>query len=388
MEWLDPADDAPECQSRFDAWLAVWKAFSLAPQKLPVGFRTDSDVSRLCATHAVGALSAADAARCRRLLAREQVRLVPIASPLYPPRLARLVDAPPVLAVRGNPALLRARCVAMVGARAATPYGVEVATTLAVDFARAGWVVVSGLARGIDAAAHRGALAGGGATLAFQACGPERTYPTAHVKLARAIIPRGALVTEFPIGTPPRPPYFPLRNRLISALSEAVVVVEARIRSGSLTTARHAAEQGVDVWAVPGALGRPTSEGPLLLLRDGAGLATSADEVLSTLGSRLPPRPPSAALAPPDEPVARRVWRQLCNAPADLDELHAALSEPVASLNAALCALEIEDRVTRDRDGRFCVRGASLSVPDATSSVSDATSSVPDATSSPEGESL
>jgi len=352
MHWLDPRDDAPEDRVRVDAWLAVWRAFALAPQRLPAAFRACADPESLLAEHGVAPLAASELRRVRTVLARGHTRLVPIASPLYPPRLRRLADAPPLLAVRGNPALLGTRCVAIVGARAATRYGTEVATGFARDFVRAGWVVVSGLARGVDAAAHRGALDGGGATLAFQACGPDRTYPAANARLASDVIARGALVTELPVGTPPRAPYFPLRNRLISGLSEAVVVVEGRIRSGTLTTARHAAGQGIDVWAVPGPIGRPTSEGPLQLLRDGAGVATRAADVLGALGVDLVESEPVAV--PPTDAIARAVWDALGHEPASLEELARRLPHPLAALRAALSRLEIEGDVAPDRDGRFC----------------------------------
>jgi DNA processing protein len=249
-----------------------------------------------------------------------------------------------------------------VGARAATRYGLETAKRLATEFARAGLAVISGLARGIDAAAHEGALAAGGATLGFGACGPERVYPAEHQALAGRVIQRGALVTEFPVGTPPRAPYFPLRNRLISGLSEAVVVVEARIRSGSLTTARHAANQGVDVWAVPGELGRAGSQGPLLLLREGAGLVTEARDVLDALGlASTAPGSGGASLpgSPPKDPLMRRVWEQLLTEPRSHDELAVGLDLAAGPLASALTALELDGRVAKDRDGRWSVLGGS-----------------------------
>ena len=353
---LDPGNGDSDHRELLYAWLAVQRAFALAPQKLPSVFRTAAEPQRHLRAHAVARLTVGEREDARRVLAVHHVRLVPIASPLYPPRLARLADAPPVLAVRGNPALLRVRCVAMVGARAATSYGLSVAESLARDLARAGLAVVSGLARGIDAAAHRGALAAGGATLAFQACGPEQVYPPSHRRLAGEVIQRGALISEFPLATPPRAPYFPLRNRLISGLSEAVIVVEARIRSGSLTTARHAAEQGVDVWAVPGAIDRATSQGPLQLIREGAGVASQARDVLEALGCA--PEPPArvsdARAEPgPSDPVAKRVWRALRVEPRNAQELLQSLSLPAGELGAALTALELDGRIWRDRDGRF-----------------------------------
>lgn len=354
MDLLDPRDRDPAHRDILLAWLAVQRAFALQPQKLPTRIKTDTELAPRLRDHAIAPLTSAESERILGALARHHVRILPISSPLYPKRISRLGDAPPVLAVRGNPALLLARCVGMVGARAATSYGQGVARELAGDLARAGLVIVSGLARGIDGAAHRGALAAGGATLAFQACGPESVYPAAHRGLAGEVIGQGALITEFPVGTPPRAPYFPLRNRLISALSEAVIVVEARIRSGSLTTARHAANQGIDVWAVPGPVGRPTSEGPLQLIRDGAGVMTRARDLLDALG--LAPQAASTSeptAREPKDPVQRRVWRALRAEPRSLDELARSLTLGASQLGATLAALEVEGTVERDRDGRF-----------------------------------
>jgi DNA processing protein len=251
------------------------------------------------------------------------------------------------------PALLLARAVAIVGSRAPTEPGRATARRLAFDLARAGLVVVSGLAHGIDAAAHEGALAAGGATVAFQACGPERIYPAAHRRLAERIAAQGAVVTELPPGTPPLPAYFPLRNRLISALSEAVIVVEARERSGSLVTARCAADQGVDVWAVPGPLDSPTHAGTNRLIQDGAGLLIEAADVLEGLGIARPaPRRDDAA---PAGPLARALLAALRGGGLARDELPAALGRPAAEVSAALLELELAGRVREDRDGRLRV---------------------------------
>ncbi len=229
----------------------------------------------------------ASSRRGARKLARIRARLLPFSSDAYPERLRRLVDAPPLLVVRGDPSVLRAPAVAIVGARAATHYGRTVARDLAATLARAGLVVVSGLAVGVDAAAHEGALEAGGLTVAFQACGPDRVYPAVHRRLADRIARAGAVVSELPPGTPPRSPHFPLRNRLISASSLAVVVVEARRRSGSLITARHAADQGVDVFAVPGPITAPTSQGPNRLIQDGAIPLLTPTDILEPLSRTL-----------------------------------------------------------------------------------------------------
>lgn len=175
----------------------------------------------------------------------------------YPSRLAQIADPPPALLVQGDVSLLDGLQIAIVGSRNATPAGRDTAYELAVALAEAGLSVTSGLAEGIDAAAHRGALAGGGATVAVLGTGPDRVYPRQHQELARAIVANGLLISEQPVGTPPRGFNFPRRNRIISGLSLGVLVVEAGPRSGSLITARLAADQGREVFAVPGGIHNP-----------------------------------------------------------------------------------------------------------------------------------
>ena len=283
------------------------------------------------------------------------MRLVPYASAAYPPRIAALRDAALLLAVRGDPKALGGAFAAIVGARRATAYGLAVARRLAADLAAHGVGVVSGLARGIDAAAHRGALEAGGCTVAVLGCGPDRVYPPGHERLAEEIVGRGAVVSELPPGAPPFAYHFPLRNRLISALSEAVVVVEARARSGSLITVEHAAEQGREVLAVPGPIDAPESEGPNRLLRDGVAPALDAGDVLRAIG-----REPAAAArsrnpGEPVDPEARALWLALRSEPATRDELGARLGVSAQELARRLLPLELEGRVREDRDGRLRV---------------------------------
>ncbi|HEU4428314.1 MAG TPA: DNA-processing protein DprA, partial [Myxococcota bacterium] len=291
-------------------------------------------------------------------LERINARAVPISSALYPERLRRLVDAPPLLLVRGNPALLLVRAVALVGARACSAYGRMVAREIAGGAARAGLLVVSGLARGIDGVAHEAALEAGGASLAFLPCGIEQVYPASHRRLASSLEAHGALVSEFPVGTPPRGPYFPLRNRLISALSEVVVVVEGRIASGTLTTARHAANQGVDVLAVPGPVHSPTSAGPHQLLRDGAGIVTSAADLCALLGIEAKPAARAAsagsgAAGTAHSPLAARAIELLRGAPLAREALAERLGAREGELSAALLELELSGAACEDRDGRW-----------------------------------
>jgi DNA processing protein len=202
----------------------------------------------------------------------------------YPPLLRTIADPPPVLWVRGVAAVLSRAAVAIVGSRAATPYALEVAARLAGELADRGLLVVSGLARGADGAAHRGCVAAGGATVAVLGSGPDVIYPPEHRELAGSLCRDGALVSELGPGAPPLPEHFPLRNRLISGISLAVVVVEANEKSGSLITARCALEQGRDVMAVPGSILGGRNRGSHALLKDGAKVVETADDILEELG--------------------------------------------------------------------------------------------------------
>lgn len=203
--------------------------------------------------------------------------------PLYPPALLDMTLAPAVLHIRGDLDALAEPAVAFVGSRTPTRYGLNVTRQLAGDLARRGLVIVSGLARGIDTAAHQAALEVGGRTVAVMATGPDEVYPTRNGRLALEIAASGALVTEMPPRTPPLRHHFPKRNRIIAGLSLAVVVVEAAERSGSLLTARWALEEGRGVLAVPGRITEPTSRGTLALIRDGAPLACEARDVLEEI---------------------------------------------------------------------------------------------------------
>ena len=209
---------------------------------------------------------------------------VPIWLPAYPALLRTIVDPPPVLWVRGDVEALATRAVAIVGSRAATAYALEVATRLARELAQRRVTVVSGLARGADAAAHLGCLDGGGKTIAVLGSGPDVVYPAEHRDLALRISTEGAVISELGPGAPPLPEHFPLRNRLISGISLGVVVVEASEKSGSLITARCAVEQGRDVMAVPGSILSGRNRGSHSLLKDGAKVVETADDILEGLG--------------------------------------------------------------------------------------------------------
>jgi DNA processing protein len=209
----------------------------------------------------------------------------------YPPLLRTIADPPPVLWVRGDAAVLTQPAVAIVGSRAATSYALEVAARLGAELAGRGILVVSGLARGADGAAHRGAVDVGGGTVAVLGSGVDTIYPPEHEDLALSICNRGALVSEHGPGVPPVPEHFPLRNRLISGISLGVVVVEANEKSGSLITARYALEQGRDVMAVPGSVLGGRNRGSHALLKDGAKVVETADDILEGLGWSGSPAP-------------------------------------------------------------------------------------------------
>jgi len=288
-------------------------------------------------------------------LARAEAVALPVDSPLYPPRLGVLSDPAVVLLVRGRAAVLQRPAVAIVGSRAATVYGKRVARQFARDLAAAGLTIVSGLARGIDAEAHEGALEAGGVTVGVLACGIDRIYPREHRALAQRVAASGAVIGELPVGTPPRAPFFPMRNRLISGLSLAVLVVEARERSGTLITASHAANQGRDVFAVPGPITAPTSVGSNRLLRDGAIIALSADDVLRELGLESTGATRPSPSGEQTTEGAAAILEALRRAPASRDELSQRLDRAPEQLALDLLELELAGRVAEDRDGRLSI---------------------------------
>ncbi len=352
-EVLDPRDERPAIRSVLGDWLTFQQALALKPQKaVELIRRYGGPRSALSAYSNSPGLSGPGRRAAIEALCRANAAALPILSPAYPERLAVLADPPPLLLVRGDVGVLSGQAVAVVGARAATSYGKRVARRLAVDLAEQGLVIVSGLARGIDAEAHLGALEAGGRTVAVQACGPDRVYPREHSSLADRIAACGAVVSELPLGTAPLPAFFPLRNLLISGLASSVVVVEARERSGSLITAFPAANQGRDVFAVPGPITAPTSVGTNRLLRDGAYVALGSDDILGVLGF---PRQLRAAKrsAAESSPTLRAILRALAQAPASRDELGRRLSCTPEQLTLDLVELELEGRIAEDRDGRL-----------------------------------
>jgi DNA processing protein len=295
---------------------------------------------------AVHAAAAEEVARADAVGAR----IVTWADADYPESLRGIADAPPCLYVRGALVAADGLAVAIVGARAASAAGRDMAAALAAELARAGVTVVSGLAYGIDAAAHRGALAAGGRSIAVLGSGVDVVYPAAHAEIAAAAIGRGALVSEFGMGTPPLPHHFPLRNRIISGLVRAVVVVEASERSGSLITARHAFEQGREVLAVPGPPAAARSRGPHLLIRNGATLVTSAADVFEELGIGARPAPRAgvggaAAVVPAPSPAAAAMLAVLGEGAVEVDGLVARTGLTPREVLRILLELELAGRV-------------------------------------------
>ncbi|MBV8062177.1 MAG: DNA-protecting protein DprA [Nevskia sp.] len=276
--------------------------------------------------------------------------------PRYPPLLAQVAQAPLLLFAIGDAELLRLPQLAMVGARSASAQGLENAQAFAAELARRGLTITSGLALGIDAAAHRGALAAEGFTVAVCGNGLDRIYPSRNRELAHAIAARGLLLSEFPIGVPPLPEHFPRRNRIISGLALGTLVVEAARESGSLITARLAAEQGREVFAIPGSIHNPLARGCHALIREGAKLVETVDDILAELAAQLPAAraamaagteaaagtPGGAAVSDPDQV---RVLEALGFETLALDHLVGRLGLPVERIAAALLGLELAGQV-------------------------------------------
>jgi DNA processing protein len=276
--------------------------------------------------------------------------------PDYPVRLQEIASAPPVLYVRGTLEREDEAAIAIVGARYATAYGEDIARELAAALASRGLTIVSGLARGIDAAAHRGAIAGGGRTLAVLGSGLDQIYPPEHAGLADEVAAHGAVLSEFPLGTPPLRLHFPRRNRIISGLSLGVIVVEAGVGSGALITAHHALEQGRDVFAVPGRVHARYSEGCNRLIKAGAKLVESWEDVLSELVPQLRQRAPKRAVrpSPPELPAAeQQVFDILAEGPCHIDALILRAGLPGGRVASALVGLEMKGLVRQLRGKVF-----------------------------------
>lgn len=290
---------------------------------------------------------------------REGIRTIAWGDRAYPALLAAIPDAPLALWARGDPAVLAQPAVAIVGSRAATPYGLEAASRLAGDLAAAGALVVSGMARGVDSASHRAALAAGGRTAAVLGSGVDVIYPPEHDRLAGQIADSGVVLSERPPGSPPLAFHFPARNRIISGLSLATVVVEAAERSGSLITAGFALEQGRSVMAVPGSILSGRHRGCHALIRDGAAVVESAEDVLTELRASPLRRLVEAAAEPAAEaaPTSAVLAAMAPGESYDTDALAGLTGERPAQLLARLLELELRGAVRRLDGGRFVRSG-------------------------------
>jgi len=276
----------------------------------------------------------------------------------YPERLRLIPDPPRVLYRQGALLPQDGDGIAVIGARAATAYGRTVAERLGRELAAAGITVISGLARGIDGCAHRGAIQGGGRTVAVLGAGLDRMYPPEHDRLAAGIALQGALLSEFPLGSEPEPWHFPLRNRVISGLARGVVVVEAAVRSGALGTADMALEQGREVFAIPGPITSPTSAGTNRLIRQGAGLVEGARDILESfpdLATRLPAADADPAASAGLSDPERQLLCAIGSAPLPIDDIIRVSQEPAATTAALLTALELKGLV-RQHPGKIFAR--------------------------------
>lgn len=348
--------------------LAAWLRLTLAPgiggetqRKLLAAFGLPEQVfaAGLSAVRAVIQKKAdalfdfsPDAAVDRTLAWLEQpdTHVLTLADAAYPQALLEIPDPPTLLYVRGQVDLLNTPGLGVVGSRNATPLGMQTAEEFSRVLAGQGLTITSGLALGIDTAAHRGALAAGGKTIAVIGTGADRLYPAANKALATAIAAQGAIVSEFPLGTPAHASNFPRRNRLISGLSRGILVVEAAPESGSLITARLAAEQGREVFAIPGSIHSPVARGCHKLIKQGAKLVETAGDILEEM--RLPtitsPRP-AMHLNPDDTPVLAALQQ----APLTLDDLHALTGIATDRLLGELLTHELEGRIASLPGNRY-----------------------------------
>ncbi len=302
-----------------------------------------------CARLAV--IAEAEVTREQEALERAGGRFLLIGDAGYPAALAALPDAPPVLSAIGDLALLGRPLLAVVGAREASMAGCRLAGEIAAGLGAAGFVIASGLARGIDAAAHQAALATG--TMAVLAGGIDQVYPSQNAALQAEVASRGLLLSESPWGVAPVARAFPRRNRIVSGLSAGVVVIEAAARSGSLITAQRAAEQGREVFVVPGSPLDPRYAGSNSLIRDGAILTRDANDILGVLGRPRPdPQPLAKPSQKPVEPTAARVLAALGSVPTAVDELGRRCQVSAAAMAEVLLALELEGRLERHRGNR------------------------------------
>ncbi len=354
------------------AWLTLHHAPGIGAatfNKLLEHFASPAEVLALDATtmHAIGLradtvrwLQSGERCGVERDLAwcqsAAEHHILTLADSTYPTQLRQISHPPPVLYVAGNPTTLNRAQLAIVGSRNPSSGGATNAKQFAAALARQGYVITSGLALGVDGAAHEGALAAGGETVAIMGTGLDQAYPARHRTLAARVREQGALVSEFAIGSGPRAEHFPRRNRIISGLSLGVLVVEAAPQSGSLITARTALEQGREVFAIPGSIHNPLARGCHLLIRQGAKLVESIDDILE----ELPPRQPSLVLPDTTSPQAatpceahQRLLTQMGYDPVSIDALVDICRLTADELSSMLLLMELDGLVTSMPGGRY-----------------------------------
>ena len=339
--------------------LAAWIELSLVPGLGSRRFRallsafglpgnvlgaTRAQLSRIVpdsvAAEILGRDSGADVEKALRWAEGRGRAVLTLADAAYPRQLLETPDPPPLVYVAGNTALLSAQALAVVGSRNATPQGLQNARAFARTLSEAGLAIVSGLALGVDSEAHRGGLEGRGATVAVLGTGIDVVYPQRNRSLGDEISSRGAMVSEFPLGTEPHAGNFPRRNRLISGLARGCLVVEAALDSGSLITARIAADQGREVFAIPGSIHSPLSKGCHALIKQGAKLVESAQDVLEELGV-----PTRSAVGAPAGTADDGLLESMGFDPCDIDELCGRSGLPAEAVSAMLLKLELDGKI-------------------------------------------
>jgi DNA processing protein len=344
------------CRSLLDRFGSPGRALSATLSELSSVAGVGPKLARAISRARTEFDAAAELALCRRA----DVSLVARGDARYPAALENIPDPPVLLYAKGAIEPKDELAIAIVGSRRCTPYGLRMAERLAAALARTGFTVVSGLARGIDSAAHRGALAAGGRSIAVLANGLSSIYPAEHEDLAQALAGSGAILSEMPMRQVPLPGLFTQRNRIISGIALGVVVVEATPRSGSLSTARHAVEQNRDVFAVPGPADSLSSRGCHRLLRDGATLVETVDDIIAQLGPLSHEIQQGQTLAPVRHPAElalsdaeRSLLGQLDDTPAGVDELIARTRLTAAQVLATLSVLEVKRMAKRLPGHRF-----------------------------------
>ncbi len=309
-------------------------------------------VGRELASRIAGWKETVDVERELELVRRYDATVLTLDSETYPPQLREIYDPPVVLYVRGEIAARDKQAIAIVGTRQPSFYGRMITEDLAKKLAMRGFTIVSGMARGIDSAAHRGALSVKGRTIAVLGCGIDQVYPPENAKLMKEIMDSGAVVSEFPMGTQPDRGNFPRRNRIISGLSLGVVVVEAAKSSGSLITASCALEQGREVFAVPGKVDSPKSYGTHRLIKEGAKLVQDVDDVLEELNIEVESRgdskrAPEDVLCPDLKEEERKVYELLSSDPCQIDVICGKVNLPVSKVSSILMMLEVKGLITQ-----------------------------------------